>query len=402
MRIRNERRRGIIAVLSVVLLTVLLGMLAFAVDVGYITSTQAQLQDAADAAALAGAGQLMQPSVLFSLPGQSSANQSAILSAAETSASTYATNFASYNAAGPTTNIVLRANDIEYGLTAADGTYTKYTGNASYANSFPNTIKVTLRMDGTSGANPVLPLFFGQIFGVNTSTLTATASATTYSATLDTAHILPVTYDRNFWNTFITTGASPDGTVNKDGNNNPILKVFPTPNKASGGFGYLSLDNSSVSASSISSWLSTGLSAANLQTLEQNGLVPLSTHNNTLWDWKGATGIKTSDLNSIQAGEIFLLPLFNPVVATIGDTYQANNKNPGVATPGQAGNGTNAYYQIVQFVAVQVTSVNGAGGNSYLYVTPYAYIDPTATYTGVTPDQPGSLITTFTTPKLTQ
>lgn len=52
-------RRGNIAVLSAVLMVVLLGMVAFAVDVGYIHNTNAELKRTADAAALAGVSVLV-------------------------------------------------------------------------------------------------------------------------------------------------------------------------------------------------------------------------------------------------------------------------------------------------------------------------------------------------------
>ncbi|MEZ5942694.1 MAG: VWA domain-containing protein [Planctomycetaceae bacterium] len=47
-------RRGVIIVLAAVLLIVIFAFLAFSIDVGYMTMTQAQLQNAADAAAMAG------------------------------------------------------------------------------------------------------------------------------------------------------------------------------------------------------------------------------------------------------------------------------------------------------------------------------------------------------------
>ena len=190
-RSRNERRRGAIAPLAAVLLIVLLGMVAFAVDVGWMVVAESELQDAADAAALAGAGQLMSPSVQFSLPGQTSTNKASILSATQASATTYAKNFASYNRAGAVKNLVLLGQDVEFGLTDAKGSYTKYTGNSLYATSFPNTIKVTLRMDNTQGGNGPLGLFFGPVLGQSSVNLTATASATIYTGTVDNFTVPP-------------------------------------------------------------------------------------------------------------------------------------------------------------------------------------------------------------------
>ena len=52
----RKNRRGIIAVLAALLFIVMLGMVAFAVDLGYTAMIQTQLQAAADSAALAAAG----------------------------------------------------------------------------------------------------------------------------------------------------------------------------------------------------------------------------------------------------------------------------------------------------------------------------------------------------------
>ena len=62
--LRPRSRRGNVLILFAVFLTALIGMVAFAIDVGYIALTKAKLQAAADAGALAGAGKLM------TVPGQ--------------------------------------------------------------------------------------------------------------------------------------------------------------------------------------------------------------------------------------------------------------------------------------------------------------------------------------------
>jgi Flp pilus assembly protein TadG len=53
---RPRDRRGIIAILTAVLFLVLLGIVAFAREVGYLCLVRTQLQVAADSAALAAAG----------------------------------------------------------------------------------------------------------------------------------------------------------------------------------------------------------------------------------------------------------------------------------------------------------------------------------------------------------
>src|SRR5690349_19252428 len=55
----SQQRGGVIIVLTAFLLVFLLGMIAFAVDLGMIANTRAELQMAVDAAAYAGAGGLV-------------------------------------------------------------------------------------------------------------------------------------------------------------------------------------------------------------------------------------------------------------------------------------------------------------------------------------------------------
>jgi Flp pilus assembly protein TadG len=405
-----ETRRGAIALLAAVLMVVLLGMVAFAVDVGWMVDAQAELQNAADAAALAGAGQLMDPSVQFSLPLQTATQQQNILSAAQTSAGNYAKSFAKYNRAGGVSGLVLLDNDIEFGFTDAQGNYTKYTGDPQYAASFPNTIKVTLRLDNTPGGNGPLGLFFGPVLGVGSTNLTATASATIYTGSVDNftappnAGLLPMTLDVNAWNNFLKTGLSSDGAVHADANGLPQLQLYPSPDLAPGNFGMLSLDDSSNDSASIQSWIDYGLSAGDLSALQSAHLVPLSQHDPTLWDWEGAPGFKSSDLNNLTVGKTYLMPLFNPVVATPGPSYQATDKSAGPATPGAGGTGSVAYYQIVQFVGVKITQLDKSKD---AYVQPAYVLDPAAllkpsTITPATPGSSAQLVTTFATPKLSR
>ena len=56
----DPARRGNIIVLSAFMMVIMMAMLALAVDVGYIYTMQAQLQRPVDAAALAGAGELVE------------------------------------------------------------------------------------------------------------------------------------------------------------------------------------------------------------------------------------------------------------------------------------------------------------------------------------------------------
>ncbi len=383
------------------------GMVAFALDIAWIVQSRSDLQSAADAAALAGAEQLMNGFVQYNLPGQTL--KSTILSTAETSAKTYAKNFASYNTAGGVSSLTLKDADIEFGFTDASNNYTPaptYTG-------FPNTIKVTMRLD--SSANGSLKLFFAPIFGLTSSNVQATAAATIYTANITNfqgsgAGMLPMTLDINAWNNYLQTGLSSDGTTHAAANGAPQMQIYPSPNLAPGNFGMLSLNDSSNASSDISNWISNGMSSSDLDSLHNAGLLPIQSPNPGLWDWKGAPGFKASDLNSLPLNQTFLMAVFEPVVGTPGSTYeaapgtvyQATDKSSGAADVGDGGVGQNAYYNLVKFVAVQITTLDKSQD---AYAQPAAMLVPSAQYdpsTVVPAGTSSTLITTFTTPKLTQ
>jgi Flp pilus assembly protein TadG len=409
-RPRQDRRRGAVVVLLAILMIPLLAMVAFAVDMAWMTLTKADLQNAADSAALAGAGQLMSGYVQYYLPGQT--QQSSILSTTQTNAKSYAKNFAGYNAAGGVSSLALNDGDIEYGFTDNNGTYTAASANTSF---FPNTVKVTMRRDGT--ANGSLNLFFGPALGTSKVNLTTTAAATIYTAQVDSFQsnlaqnlkILPMTYDVNHWNNFLKTGQGPDGSTDTAANGAPQLQVYPSI-KFTGNFGLLSLDQGNDGASTISGWIANGVSSSDLQNEYNANLLPLSKHDSTKWDWKGDPGLKTSDIHTLSGyvGSSYLLPLFKPL--------NDGSIDPALYAAG-TGQGTNYYYNIVEFVAITITAVD----NKSVHVQPSSMVVPQALYSAVstagTPSYATTLplgvtlpllgtntplLSTFAPPKLTQ
>ncbi|MCA9102204.1 MAG: hypothetical protein KDA63_13665, partial [Planctomycetales bacterium] len=60
VRLRGGSRRGAVIVLFALVVVFLLGMVAFAIDTGYIFTVNTELRRASDAGALAGAGLLVQ------------------------------------------------------------------------------------------------------------------------------------------------------------------------------------------------------------------------------------------------------------------------------------------------------------------------------------------------------
>jgi Flp pilus assembly protein TadG len=394
-KLQNSRRRGAVAPLAALLAAFLLGMVSFALDVGYMVQVKGDLQNAADAAALAGVKPLMDGYVNYCLATTSTQQQS-IMTAAMNSATAFAQNYASYNSAGGVSSLTLNSSDVQFGFTDASGNYTPLSGTSPY----PNTIKVTMRRDST--ANGSLSLYFAPVFGIKSVTLQVSAAATMYGGTPNSfnsnpnenLHVLPMTYDVNAWNNFLTTGLDPDGNQTVY-NGYPAIQVYPSV-KSPGNFGQLSLDDSHVGTPYETGWVNNGIGSTQIQALLNANLVPLSNHNNTLWDWQGDTGMKQSLVSAVnaQAGNQFIMPLFNP--------YNDGVPNSSSYSAG-TGQGSNYYYQIVQFVGITIVPSN----SGTVVVQPCAVVDANVIFGGSGPAPIGTssasgLVTVFAAPKLTQ
>ncbi|HMF17834.1 MAG TPA: Tad domain-containing protein, partial [Gemmataceae bacterium] len=193
------KRHGAIAPLAAIMMIFVIGMVAFAVDIGWIVLAKTNLQNTADSAALAGADPLMNGYVQYNL-ASTNAVKTTVLNATLASARARAKEYAGYNSAGGVSSLALNDSDIEFGFLDAKNNYTPmptYTG-------FPNTIKVTMRLDNQ--ANKPLNLFFGPAMGTKTTNVNATASATVYTGVINNfssssvySGLLPFTYDVNFW-----------------------------------------------------------------------------------------------------------------------------------------------------------------------------------------------------------
>ena len=140
------RRRGTIIVLSAFLMILMLGMVAFSVDLGYILLVKTELQVAADSAALAAGSQMSSPR-------------------AELEAS--AKNYASLNKAGGHA-VELSSADIEYGIWDQDARSFVATPNVG------NALRVTTRRNNSTGHNN---LFFAKVLGKDTFDVSASAIA---------------------------------------------------------------------------------------------------------------------------------------------------------------------------------------------------------------------------------
>ena len=159
---RIKDQSGITVVLVALTMTVLIGFAALAVDIGYTLTTKNELQNVADAAALAAARQL---GVIYQ--GMSYDEQQDYVCDPQTIVDV-ATDVAAKNQAGGM-NITIEADDVTIGDWDAN------TLSLFETNDQPDAVRVLARRDGT--ANGPITTFFARIFGIDTVDVSAKATA---------------------------------------------------------------------------------------------------------------------------------------------------------------------------------------------------------------------------------
>ncbi len=161
---RLNDQRGAAAVMVAIVMMALLGMTALALDVGHASVARNQLQNASDAAALAGARALgvIYGGMSGSLTGYTltSGDVAAISSAASVAG-------ADNQAAGVTVTVL--PTDISVGI------WDSSTRTFTPTPVLPRAVRVTTRRDGT--ANGPISTFLARIMGAMTVNVTAVATA---------------------------------------------------------------------------------------------------------------------------------------------------------------------------------------------------------------------------------
>jgi Flp pilus assembly protein TadG len=359
---RPRNRRGAVLALVAASLVMILAFVVFTVDVGYITVTKTQLQNASDSAALAGAMNLVNG---FG-PG-ATMNTATVTGTAENAAVTAS----AANKAGNINAVYCNGTrDVQLGQyqwNAASSSWTMNWGVTPY-----NLAKVTLHRDeaGTGNDGP-LPLFFAPVFGTKTANVQATAAAALLpgigfkisSGSSLTAGILPIALDVGTWNSLMAGVGSDNWTYNPStGTVTPgpdgVLEVDLYPSGSNlmppGNRGTVDIGTTNNGTNNLTRQILYGLSASDLapyggQLIFTN--VPLQLDGNP-----GLSAAIKSPLTQI-IGQPRAIPIFSSVT------------NPGA----------NAVYTIVKFVGVRVLDVQLTGSPSQKHVTiqPCPFLDPT-------------------------
>jgi hypothetical protein len=286
---RHERRVGSIAVLSLILITVMMAFVAFAVDVGYILVTRTEMQRSADASAVASAWALIDER-------GSSDNPKTRAVAAR------------YVTLNKTGNIALglAQDDVEVGRLSDPSNFSDQL-NFSDPSRF-NAVQV--RVQRTADQNGELPLFFARVMGKDTAAVDAQATASFYDNIRgfripkgpgkNTLEILPIALNEQTWMAW------------KDGD---TVTLFPDSTNSPGNFGTVDIGNPNNSTAHIERQIIEGISAADMA-YHPNGVVELGQSGDLFLN--GETGISAGckdELLDIRE-EARMIPIYRDVSGT--------------------------------------------------------------------------------------
>ena len=341
----SAHRRGAISVLAAFMSVMVLGMVAFAVDVGYILSNKQELQRTADAAALAACWEYSKKLSQGSTPEE-----------AMSLGRSTAVQYASVNPVGGVNPLIDQNTGNSDAGDLVFGQMNLYDSDAELVTATPslyNAVRLKVRRDST--LNGETPFFFARIFGLTGQGLDAEATAgylrniggvqiPQNGANLD---VLPYSLDWDTWAALLAGNASDQWrwndatkTITAGVDGVKEVNLFPQNTGSSGNRGTVDIGGSNNSTADIARQIVHGISAADLEhhggklEFDENGELELN----------GDTGISAGvkdELSSIK-GEPRLIPIFVKVV----------------------GPGNNAQYTIIHWAGVRIMDVKLTGAMS--------------------------------------
>jgi uncharacterized membrane protein len=352
-RIRNRRRsrkrQGSILVLAALLLVAMAAMIAFAIDVGYLQVARTELQQSADAAALAAAAELIDDEALGGAADLTEETALARSKAAE---------YAAYNkvcSLGPSVDQNAgnsTSGDVVVGYLAdpSDRTASMDFSDDDRANA------VQVRVRRATGMNGEVHLFWGKIFGKNSQGVSATATAALLTnfggfkmpASGNNLGILPFALDEETWLAMLAGGGFDDWswdpvnhTLGPGNDGIREVNLYPQGTGSPGNRGTVDIGSSNNSTSDIARQIVHGVNSSDLSHLPGG---KLALNGDGVLFLNGDTGISAGVKDELASivGQTRVIPIFRSV----------------------DGPGNNAEYEIVLFVGVRVLDIKLTGAMS--------------------------------------
>jgi hypothetical protein len=340
LRRRTSRRSGNILVLTAFMMIGMMAVLAFAIDLGYLYVARAELQRAADAAAMAAAWDLLDDEAVY---GNESPAQT------ESRAKATAAEYASLN------HVLTQEAELAEGDVSVGYLSDPWDADEEIDPSGAGYNAVRVRVQRTTAQNGAVPMLFGRILGVDQTPLAAEATAVLMSnfggfqasEGDDNLPILPFALDVDTWNALLAGVGADNWTwcpeceeVQSGGDGILEVNLYPQGTGSPGNRGTVDIGSNNNSTSDLAQQILEGVSPEDLEhhggklEFDENGELELN----------GDTGISAGvkdELASIK-GEPRIIPIFECVV----------------------GPGNNAQYTIVQFVGVRIMDVRLTGSMS--------------------------------------
>lgn len=362
----RDGRRGLITPIVVVLLVVLVGFLAIASDLGRTALVRSQLQNAADASALAGASALGTDNLIIS-----NASQGTDVSAALILAQTFAQSN-SYDLNGSHPVLLHTPLDVTVGILSHPSDLSQAMSTTGVVPF--NSVRVQPQVDSSHGGS--LVFMFAPVLGQHTTDVAASATATVELHAVGSVKalpnlrspILPITMSQSDWLQMVNNQTGQDG-FRYNPTTNQILpgsdglqeqQLYPGSNTTSSNNGLIQFGTGSLSNAIVKDQIAYGPTYD--QMIAQwppNGVPPWNAQHQFAIGadpgWRATTfdALQTS----VDSAAVRLIPI-----------------NDGTSP----GNGANGTYTIIAFAPVRVVySQKGGKSGGYAQVQPAVINDPT-------------------------
>lgn len=352
-KLRNTRR-GAISVLAALFIIVLVAMVAFCVDIGYVLTAKEELQRTADATALASCWE-------YAKQLSNGSNPTAATAYARLTASSYAAHNGVTNAP-----LVLGTNagndpagDVVFGYISdlGGGADSFQTDDANLYNS----VRIKVRKDPS--LNGEVPYFFARIFGLDGQMLRADATAAIVRNVNDfqvpadgsNLEILPFALDLDTWNSWMNGGGEDKYTwdpstkqVKSGPDGSREVNLYPQGTDSPGNRGTVDIGGENNSTSDIARQILEGVSPSDMEAFSDSGR-QLEFDVNGELALNGDTGISAGVKDELLSivGKPRIIPVFEIVM----------------------GPGNNAEYTIVKWQGIRIVDVKLTGPMSKKHVT---------------------------------
>ena len=334
----QPKRKGISAPLIAALMVPLLGMVAFAVDYGYLTVVRADLQRAADASVLA--------AVLDLIPSPSGVQDEAAVRA----------RVREYVNKNLNTGSSFSVPDGDIVIGRYDPT-TVNSGNLVLFNTgIKDTVKVTLKRDGS--VNNSVGLFFARVLGLDSQNVTVTATAVLRKgiAARAEADILPFALPESFWDSLNPGDDLRIFNDNKieDGFGNQVTVIDNLGQSVPGNWGTVDIGYENNSTHDLEGQIINGLRQDDVNELYAENRINTNQHVAAPLNVQAETGLSAGMKDSVRAihGQTRIIPIYDTVNGEFGGT---------------GGGGNTAEFHVVKWGVIRVIDSRWNGNkNTYI------------------------------------